>query len=137
MVGRLTEALPARLRSKVISSLAANPKSGIAPILVESINQFTLAEAEESHDRVEQLEASVLTGGLGVAGVEACREALTNGFADTLVIDQDFQDLETREEMLRLALKTGVDIETVGDDETLERFAGIGCLLRYDPRMKT
>ena len=133
MVGRLAEALPTRLRKKLITSMAANPSSGIGPILLESIHQFTLAESGESHDRVDMLEASVMTGGLAVSGLEASLDAMRDGYADMLIIDQDFEDAETREELIRLALKTNTQIETVSGSEPLKRLAGVGCLLRYRP----
>lgn len=133
MVSRMTKALPPRLREKLISTVTANPNSGIDPILLESIHLAVAAENIESHNHVRKLESAVLSGGLGVAGYAASHAALRDGYADMLIIDQDFHDVEMRETLVRLATSSGVRIETVKRSETLERLAGVGCLLRYRP----
>jgi ribosomal protein L30E len=132
MVSRLTLALPQGLRDKLITSMASNPKAGIDPIVLESINLFVAAENIESHDVVEKLTSAVMGGGLGVAGYSAAREALLCGYADVLVISTDYE-LEAREELVRLAAVSRVEVETVRGSEALERLSGVGCLLRYHP----
>ncbi len=133
MVARLRAALPERLEKMLVSTVNANPRGGIDPIVLEAVQLFAAAENIESHDRVAQLEEAVLRGGLGVAGYPASREALEGGYAGALVIDQDLPDREVREELVRLAIRSGVPIETVKGSETLGRLAGVGCLLRYHP----
>ena len=133
MVSRLKNALPQHLAKKCISTVRTNPKSGISAALLEAIHSFADAENLESLDRVEELEAAVLKGGLGVAGYQAAYDALDGGYASILIIAQNYEDHEQREELTRLATKNGVPIETVADSETLEQMSGVGCLLRYDP----
>ena len=133
MTAMLTKELPERLQKRIVSVFATNPKNGIAPILLESIAQFVQAETVESHDRATRLESAVLSGGLGVAGIEASTKALNDGYADMLVIDQDFDIPEIRESLVRLATRKNVPIETVSDSTSLKRLAGVGCLLRYKP----
>lgn len=133
MVGRLTGELPQRLKEKLITTMPVNPKSGLDPILLESIQLFVAAENVESHNRVRDLESAVLRGGLGVAGYHASRAALQGGYADVLIVDQEDSDPELREELVRLAVGGGVTVETVNRNETLQRFGGAGCLLRYLP----
>ena len=135
MVARLTRALPAHLQDKLVSTVTANPRAGISPILLEAMHLFVAAENVESHDRVGELEAAVLSGGLGVAGYDACREALLGGYADVLIVDQDFSEPELREELVRLAAAANIPIETVNASESLRRLAGLGCLLRYRPSL--
>ncbi|MCB1099638.1 MAG: hypothetical protein KDN22_28970 [Verrucomicrobiae bacterium] len=133
MANRLTNALPSRLKDKLICTFTSNPNGGVDPIILESIRLATEAENKESHDRVALLESALLSGGLAVAGFDACRDALAGGYADMLVIDQDCEDTEAREELVRLATRSGVLIETVRDSERLARLSGAGCFLRYRP----
>jgi peptide subunit release factor 1 (eRF1) len=43
----------------------------------------------------------------------------------------DFSELDTREEIVRLAEMRGRPIEIVENSSTLEAVGGIGCFLRY------
>ncbi len=133
MANRLRNALPARLKRMLIDTISTNPKGGLNPILAEAIQLFAAAENLESHTNVEMLEHAVMTDGLGVAGYEASQHALLNGYADMLIVDQNETELGMREELVRLATRTGVSIETVNRSETLARLGGIGCLLRFRP----
>ena len=133
MAARLTRALPAHLKSKLISTVNMNPRAGISPILLEAVHLFVAAENVESHDRVSELERAVLSGRMAVAGYDACRDALEQGYADVLIVDQNFVELEQREELVRLASIANVPIETVNGSEALQRLSGMGCLLRFQP----
>jgi len=133
MASRLAKALPPRLRARLIDTLEVNPRNGLDPILLESVRLVAAEEDRESHDRVRQLESAVLGSGLGVAGFHACVDALEGGYADLLIIDQEYAEDELREELVRLATRASVGIETVGESDTLQRLAGVGCLLRYRP----
>ena len=133
MVGRMTAALPARLKEKVISTLPMNPNSGVNPILLEAVQHFVEAENSESHDRVRKLRRELLTNGLGVSGVEDSQAALEGGYADVLLIDSALISAAERENLTRLAAGQRVAVETVNDSEILESLGGVGCLLRYRP----
>ena len=101
------------------------------------MNLIATAENQESHDRVDELERALLTDGLGVIGYEASREAITAGYADVLIIDQELDDPEMKEELVRLATVSGIEVETVRKSEKLKRLSGVGCLLRYRPQPST
>jgi len=133
MVGRMTNALPQRLKEKLISTLNTNPKSGVSPILLEAVEAFVEAENVESHDRARKLRREILSGGLGVSGYEDSLAALQGGYADMLLIDSEKLDAEQREELTRLAAEQGVGVETVGGSEILRQLGSVGCLLRYRP----
>ena len=133
MVGRVTQALPDHLQSKLVSKVTANPRQGLGPLLRNCLLEFSAAEMEESHGKVQELESAILSNGLGVSGFEACQSALMFGYADTLIIDQDFSHWEGREELVRLATENNIPIETVSKSETLKRLDSVGCLLRYRP----
>jgi hypothetical protein len=133
MVSRFTNALPERLNSKLVTSISCNPNGGLGPLLRNCILEFSAAENRESHDYVQVLQSAVLRGGLGVTGFETCRDAMLYGYADMLIIDQEFNNWEGREELVRLATETKIQIETVSGSDILQRLGGVGCLLRYRP----
>ena len=132
-VSRFTKALPSRLKKKLLTTLPTNPRNGIYPIVVEALEIFAANEHIESHDRVAELESAVMSNGLGVAGVAATRDALTQGYADMLIIDHELDEPELKEELVRLATRNDIPIETVKDSDSLARLSGVGCLLRYLP----
>lgn len=134
MIACFTNALPARLKKKVVNTLYANPRSGIYPIVVQAVELFAANEHIESHDRVQKLQSDLLVGGLAVAGIEESRKALLEGYADVLVIDRDFAEPHIQEELVRIATRSGVEIETVKDSPELQQLMGVGCLLRYRPK---
>lgn len=134
MIACFTNALPPRLKKKVVNTLYANPKSGVYSIVVQAVELFAANEHIESHDRVQKLQSDLLVGGLAVAGVEATRKALLEGYGDVLVIDRDFAEPGIKEELVRIATRTGIEIETVKDSPELKQLSGVGCLLRYRPQ---
>jgi peptide subunit release factor 1 (eRF1) len=137
MVNRLTSALPERLKSKLVTKFSYNPQGGLGPLLRNCILEFSAAEKLESHDYVQVLQSAVLSHGLGITGFEACREALLYGYADLLIIAQDFNNQEGREELVRMATETRIQIETVSESNILKQLGGVGCLLRYRPNFST
>ena len=133
MVGRMTAALPQRLKDKLISTLPTNPKCGVSPILLEAVELFVEAENAESHDRVRKLRRAIHTRGLGVSGYAESMKAIQGGYADMLIIDAESLLLHQCETIARMAASHGVDVETVKGSELLEQLGGVGCLLRYRP----
>ncbi len=134
MVARLNRALPKRLREKVISTVASNPRDGVHPIVREAVHTFIAAENVESHHQVEALQKALYTDGLAAIGYHDCREALAGGYADLLLVDQDHPETEQREDLVRLAAEFEVPVETVNRNEVLETLGGFGCLLRFIPQ---
>jgi hypothetical protein len=133
MVGRMTAALPPRLKEKLISTVNSNPNSGVNPILLEAVQLFVEAENAESHDRVRKLRRELMSTGLAVAGFEESKSALEGGYADLLIIDTDVFEAREREQLMHLATAKGVGVETVNGSDILKRLRGVGCLLRYRP----
>ncbi|MEM0968171.1 MAG: hypothetical protein AAGJ31_02365 [Verrucomicrobiota bacterium] len=135
MVGRFKSLLPERLRKAVLSTTQPNAQGrGVGAVLVDALEAFARAEQEESHDCVRRLEGAVLGKGLGIAGYDACLGALSGGYADLLIMDQDL-DWSQRENLVRHATLAQVDVETVSTNEVLTSLGGVGCLLRYDPKI--
>jgi peptide chain release factor subunit 1 len=90
------------------------------------------AERESGAAIVDQLVAEIRRGRLGVAGIAATSTALDRGQVDVLVIDGGAnQDTEVRGNLVRRALLTGADLETVEGSAALGEFGGVGALLRY------
>jgi len=131
MVGRMQKALPPLLRSRLLSTINRNPAAGIDPILQQAIQAFAEAEHQESRANVATFTEAIMKGGLAVAGSDACLNALGRQAVDVLLIDQDYEDDEIREELIRLAIQAEVQVETVRGDTELQRMGGAGCLLRY------
>jgi len=97
----------------------------IAPVLERM-------EAEASSAIADQVIAAVRSGGLGVAGLDATRQALDNGQVDLLLLDANAElDDDQRNELIRLAATSGADVEVVEAHPGLSRFGGVGALLRY------
>ena len=88
-------------------------------------------EREEEKDLVASLIGELRRGGLGVAGIDNNRSALTKGQVDTIIISKSI-DSSNIEELTSLAKKSGAGVEFVpGDDKMLAGIGGVGALLRY------
>ena len=78
---------------------------------------------------------------LGTFGIHPEKTVLFGSFAtgradefsdiDLIVIAQEFDDSVAREKMVKLAVKEDTTVETVNDSFILNRYSGVGCMLRY------
>lgn len=162
VVARLEEAIPPPVRKQVGEIGRAGRGSGddldgldelVAPV-VEQL------EADEGVSLADQALGYARAGGLGVAGAGRTRRLLELGAVDTLVVlglpgdppeASDVQDardvtqqlpetngrrdldLDTRNELVRLAALTSADVQVVEEHEALEKAGGVAGLLRYRP----
>jgi stalled ribosome rescue protein Dom34 len=131
-LARVEAMLPKALREVVVKSLVMERKGRVQEVVEATLSAFVEAEERESLTMVEQLEHHLYKTGLAVAGSEASLHALRNGAADVLVLSTRLDESE-REEMVRLAERTAAQIELVDESAALERWGGVGCLLRYRP----
>ena len=92
---------------------------------------FIEQEQKESLAAVEMLQREINTNGLAVVGSEATLEALKRGQADMLILAKEFYEGELKEELVKLAVRHGIKIETVSGSHILNQYGGVGCLLRY------
>ncbi len=130
-VARVSEALPPHLKSKVIDEIRTGVSDDrLGEVLSQAVGSFLKAEAEDAHDAVAWLVQAVRAGGLASVGVESVRHALREGRAERLIVSNELP-LEDQEELVRLASRHSIPIETVQDCELLDRNGGAGCLLRY------
>lgn len=137
-VSSLVEALPKALQDKVVSEI----KTGFADyrlgeIMDLAVEAFLKAEHEESLGTVDRLVEAVRAGRLAAIGSPATLRALREGRVSELVISTSLLHDE-REELIRLASKQGLAIETVQDCSLLDAHGGVGALLRYEaPSVET
>jgi stalled ribosome rescue protein Dom34 len=100
-------------------------QSEVAPLLAE-------LETADDHAIADRLIEAVRADGLGVSGLKHTRRALEYGQADVLLLaPETADDLEDRNELIRLATQTSATIEIVEDHDEFLAMGGIGALLRY------
>jgi ribosomal protein L30E len=128
-VARMSAALPLHLRNKIIDKIRIEDDR-ISEVMKQAVDAFLRAESQEAHDVVERLVQAVRSRGLAAVGYEATREALLEDRAEQLVLS-NLLPQDQQEEMIRLASRHNVPIETVQDCSLLDLNGGVGCLLRY------
>jgi peptide chain release factor subunit 1 len=102
-------------------------------VAAEVAQVLAAAEERDSLAVADALVAEFLADGLGVAGTADSRHALETGAGDVLVIADGFEPAEVRNELTRLAVQTGAQVEVVAGHEGLDALGGVGVLLRYRP----
>ncbi len=128
----LMGALSDRVKALVGEVLRVDIRAPRDEVAAEIAPVLERMEAEASSAVADQVISAVRSDGLGVAGVDATGQALTNGQVDLLLLDANAElDDEKRNELIRLAATTGADVEVVEAHEGLMRFGGVGALLRY------
>jgi len=131
MAARLKKALPKHLAKKLIDTIVMTDSNKDESIVLTTLSAFIRQEQSESLSAVEMLKQEMNKNGLGVVGTKSSLEALRNGQADMLIIAKEFYEGEQKEDLVKLAVRHGCKIETVGDSYTLNQYGGVGCLLRY------
>lgn len=131
MTARILKEFPKHLSDKVVDSQIQSRTHELGEVLKSSIEAFVKEEQKESHNCVAKLMEAIARDGLAVAGPSYCLRAMQLGQVDTLIMSQNFQYPVIREELMRLAVQQGLNIETVHESDVLESIDGVGCLLRY------
>ena len=130
VLATVREALPKRLREVVIDQLSVSGRTPVEEVVASTLQTFLEEEQRESASMVEELLARLYRDGLAVVGEEECHRALLHDQADQLVVTQEY-DGPLRDDLLRMAERSGCQVEFVEDNERLNRVGGVGCLLRY------
>lgn len=134
LLERVREALPKHLSQKLLDPLPVTPRDRTEAILSASLARFVEKEEEESRAVASRLIREIRRGGLGVAGLGATREALANGQVDVLVVLRSFDPpAGEKDELARLAERTGAHVEVVAESAGLAALGGVGALLRFAP----
>jgi stalled ribosome rescue protein Dom34 len=158
----LTEALSQAVQQKVGEILRVDMRTSPDELQEDVRQLLSGVEAASSVDVADQVIAGVRSGGLAVTGLEATRRMLETGAAEVVVIaelpganpeESGYQDardigedvegldelepglldLETRNELVRLAAATSAEVEVVAGHRALAKAGGVGALLRYRP----
>ncbi|MBE0611456.1 MAG: hypothetical protein IH609_18895 [Dehalococcoidia bacterium] len=128
----LQAALPRDLLDRLAGdALRIHIRASKNEVAAEVAEVLAAAEERDSLAIADALVGEVLSDDLGVAGVADSRQALTAGAGDVLVIADSFEPAEVRNELTRLAVQTGAEVEVVSGHEGLESLGGVGVLLRY------
>lgn len=126
------EALPKGLRACVIDQLTVAGNAPVDEVVSATLGTFLEEEQRESASMVEELLTRLYRDGLAVVGEERSFRALLHDQADQLVLVRTYAG-PRRDELLRMAERSGCGVEFVDDSERLARVGGVGCLLRYRP----
>lgn len=130
MAWQFRYALPHHLSAKFVD--VVDTLDSTQDIVTSTIAAFVEREEQESLAVVDELVREIGRDGLAVAGTDATMEALRFGIADVLVLAKGFDpQFGVKEQMVQLAERYGTTIEVVNESEALDRFGGVGCLLRY------
>lgn len=128
----LMDALSPKVKALVGDVLRVDARAPRDEVAAEIAPVVERMEAEASAAIADQVVAAVRSDGLGVARLDATREALANGQVDVLVVDATADvDEQQRDDLIRLAATTGAEVEIVDGHAGLGRFGGVGALLRY------
>lgn len=131
VTGRVRKALPKAVAAKLVDTVVASSRDNTSEVVAATLSAFIEQEEQESLALVERLQEEVFTNGLAVVGPEESFKALQRGQVDVLIVAKDMPDTLTKEELVRLAEKSGCQVEAVNYSEALLAFDGVGCLLRY------
>lgn len=90
-------------------------------------------EKEKDLSLAEKLVGAIRGDGLGVAGLDATAQALKNGQVAMLLLNPSIGVISdtVRNQLIRLAVTTGANVDMVEDNETSAITDGVGALLRY------
>ncbi|HML99708.1 MAG TPA: Vms1/Ankzf1 family peptidyl-tRNA hydrolase [Tepidiformaceae bacterium] len=128
----LQAALPPTLLDRLAGdALRIHIRASKTEVAAEVAEVLAAAEERDSLAVADALVGEVLADDLGVAGIADSREALTQGAGEVLVIADRFEPAEVRNELTRLAVQTGAQVEVVSGHEALDALGGVGVLLRY------
>ena len=128
---RLKKALPKRLADRLVDTVVIDESAETGSVVEATLATFIEQEQKESIAAVEMLQREINTNGLAVVGSEATLEALKRGQADLLLLAKEFYEGELKEELVKLAVRHSIKIETVSGSHILNQYGGVGCLLRY------
>ncbi len=128
---RLKKALPKRLADRLADTVVIDERAETGSVVEATLSTFIEQEQKESLAAVEMLQRQINTNGLAVVGSKATLEALKRGQADMLIMAKEFYEGELKEELVKLAVRHGIKIETVSGSHVLNQYGGVGCLLRY------
>jgi peptide subunit release factor 1 (eRF1) len=131
MITALEGELSQKLKRKVIAAVRWDLDAADSDFLHKIKPIMEETERDEEKELLTKMIAELRRGGLGVAGAEQTRNALSRGQVDTLIVSGSI-DAGVVEELTSLAKRTGAAVEFVPrEDRILSGVGGVGALLRY------
>jgi peptide chain release factor subunit 1 len=125
--------LPLHLQERVIDEANLPTGSNQPLVLEKTLEALEKHQAKSEREKVEELIGSWRAGGLGVAGLDAVRQALEIGQVDELLIASGGPLMEPAvgDELVTKARQTAATVTVVEDATLLAGIGGVGALLRY------
>lgn len=135
-----------RGEKRALASLKRQISSAVQERIVEAADPYTLpvdgalldlvegladVPDEQAVQKCEQLITALQTGGLGCQGTEEVELALACRAVSSLFVDPREVALDEREQLIRVALEGGADIQLLSGKDTLKLRDGVAALLRF------
>jgi hypothetical protein len=150
-IAMIEKNLPDYLRKKIVDICNLDLLDDKEKIVRKTIQLFVEQESIESQTNLERLERTILSGGGGVAGLDACEGALNHNVIETLIMtksaspkrqklrafthrnpDGNYLTIEKRRQrILENAIKSGTRIEFIDGSSFIDDYCGVGAILRY------
>ncbi len=136
LVNRVRKLLPRSLSDSVVDIVNIQKSESPEDVVRRTLQTFLEHEERESLALAELVRRSLRRGHLAEVGFERVLDALAEGCVDIVVMNSEVGHEPTKryevESVIRLAEKTGAQVEVVMESDVLKPFGGIGCLLRYE-----
>jgi peptide chain release factor subunit 1 len=141
VVPLIREQLPKHLAERVADILRLDVTTPDAEVLRQTLAAVREQDARDDADRARRMFDAYRSGGLGVIGVDATREALEYGQVHELLLAAAPVGASDRwaaiaDELVTKARQTGAAVTIVDDATLLADAGGVGGLLRYRLRGK-
>ncbi len=130
VIAQVRKALPRRLKDRLVDAVPVSAREALDDVVAATLTTFIEEEERASVSVVAELLRELRLGGPAVTGAGPVTAYLTQGIADTVVLSSSLDETE-REEIVRLAVKTGCHVEVVTGSDELDQLGGVGALLRY------
>ena len=134
--------LSKELEAKVIDVVRLEPRAPVQQVMEAAAEALRRHDARNDAEVVAGVLDAYRSGGLGVAGIEATRDALVAGQVDELYLtvaadagaDAEGQPRSETEELIALAARTAATTRFIEDPALLSDVGGVAAALRF--RMK-
>ena len=140
VVPLVRDALPKHLAERVAGFIRLDVAAGDQEVLERTLEVVREADRREDAERVTRVLDAQRAGGLGAAGLDETRAALTNGQVHELLLAADVDAIEPvnghtgaeiAETLLLQARQTSAVVTFVEDRSLLEPVGGVAARLRY------
>lgn len=140
VIALVRDQLPKELAGKVADTIRLEILAGEREVLERTLAVMGAAEAREDVEKVAQALDAQRSGGLGAAGLEETRAALTNGQVHELLLTAEPEAIATTdgltgrdiaEALIMMARQTSASVSFIEDRALLAPVGGVAARLRY------